>query len=197
MAAGEYVEDDDCDQGKDGGCAGLWEGQEDYGAEAKEGEPETGKQKERSTETEDGVEIFRHDADDAHGSGGPVEGDHAGSDDYSLAEAGLLDAAGEGEVFEDLHVEGVEAAELLVGGGAKEVEGSYADGVADGFGVGGSPGAGGPEAHDLEVAKEHSFAGGFDEGGREGDEVVGLGCYSVGQGSADDFAVEDDVGVSK
>ncbi len=91
---------------------------------------------ERGAEAEDGEEIFRHDVDDAHGSDGPVKSNHAGGDGYALAEAGLLDAAGEGEVFEDLHAEGVEAAELLVGGGAEEVEGSDADGVADGFGVG-------------------------------------------------------------
>ena len=64
-----------------------------------------------------------------------MEGDHAGGDGDSLAEAGEFDLAGEGEVFEDLHAEGFEAAELLVGGGAEEVEGSDADGVADGFGV--------------------------------------------------------------
>ena len=126
-----------------------------------------------------------------------MEGDHAGGGGDALTETGELDAVGEGEVFEDLHAEGVEAAELLVGGGAEEVEGSDADGVAEGFGVFGEPGTAGPEAEDSKIAEEHAFAGGFDDGGGEGDEVVGLGGDGLSEGAADGLGGEEDVGVGE
>ena len=44
-------------------------------------------------------------------------------------------------------------------GGAEEVEGTHADGVAEGFWVVDAPGTYGPEPHDLKVAEEHAFAG--------------------------------------
>ncbi len=47
------------------------------------------------------------------------------------------------------------------------------------------------------VAEERAFTDGLDEWGGEGDEVVGLRGYGVGQRSADGFAVEDDVGVGE
>src|SRR6185437_3481767 len=110
-----------------------------------------------------------------------MKADHAGGDGDTLAETGEFDAAREGEVFEDLHAEGVEAAKLLVGGGAKEVEGSDAYGVAFGTGVGGTPRPRGPEAHDLQVAEQHAFAGGFNDRCRKGDEVVRFGGHRLSQ----------------
>ena len=86
---------------------------------------------------------------------------------------------------------------MLIGGGAEEVEGSDADGVAEGFGVRGSPWAGGPETHDAEVTEERSFADGFDDGGGEGDEVVGAGGFRLGEGAAEDGGLEEDVGVGE
>jgi hypothetical protein len=62
----------------------------------------------------------------------------------ALGEASVLDATGEADVFDDLHAKGFEAADLLVGFAAEEVEGADAKSVAFCFWVGDAPGAGGP-----------------------------------------------------
>ncbi len=141
--------------------------------EADDQEPEAREEEEDDSEAEDGEEILGHDVDDAEGSWRPVDADHVWGEGDALTEAGELDAEGEGEVFEDLHGDGFEAADPVKGGGADEVEGADADRVA-GVGVGDAPGAGGPEGEDGEEAEEHGFAAGLDDGCGEGDEVVGV-----------------------
>ena len=79
----------------------------------------------------------------------------------------------------------------------EEVEGADADGVAFCFRVGDAPGAGSPEAEDLEEAEDGGFVPAFDDGGGDGDEVVGVGGYCVGEGEADGGGVEEDVGVGE
>ena len=85
----------------------------------------------------------------------------------------------------------------MVGGAAEEVEGADADGVALGFGIGDAPGTRGPEADDLEEAEDGGFVPALDDGGGDGDEVVGVGGYGVGESEADGVGVEEDVGVGE
>ena len=61
------------------------EHEEDCGGDAGEDDPEEHEQYERGAEAEDGEEIFSHDVDDAEGSAGPVEADHAGGGGDALA----------------------------------------------------------------------------------------------------------------
>lgn len=145
----------------------------------------------------DGEEVFRHDVDDAEGSAGPVHGDHAGSYSDLLTKAGEFDLAGDGEVFEDLHAEGLESAQLTVGGGAEEIKCADTDGVMDGFWIGGSPWSCDPEAHDTEVAEERAFAEGFDHRCGEGDKVVCASSYRISKRAAEDGGFEEDVGVGE
>ena len=126
-----------------------------------------------------------------------MEADQAGSVGDTLAKPSLLDAATEGEVFDDLHTKVVEATHLLVDGGAKEVECSDADGVTERPGVRHSPRPDGPEAHHMKIAEEHTLAKCLDEGGGEEDEVVGLGGDGVGECTAEGVGAEEDVGVGE
>ena len=103
----------------------------------------------------------------------------------ALAETGFFDAAGEGKVFEDVHLLAFEASDLEVGGAAHHVEGAHADGVADGFGVGYLPWAGDPEGEGLEEAHEESLVPAEDDEGGHGDDVVGLGFDGVDEGAAE------------
>ena len=48
-----------------------------------------------------------------------MNADEVGTGGDALAEAGSLDAAADGEVFDDLHAERFVAADLLIGGGAE------------------------------------------------------------------------------
>ena len=95
--------------------------------------------------------------------------DQSTTEGYALGEAGSLDAAAKADVFDDLHAEGFEAADVEIGAAADEVEGANADGVVSGFGVGDAPGAGGPEAEELEEAEEGGLVPALDGGGGDGD----------------------------
>ncbi len=65
------------------------------------------------------------------------------------------------------------------------------------LGVGDAPGAGRPEAEDLEETEDGGFVPAMDEGGGDGDEVVGVGGDGVGEGETDGGGVEEDVGVGE
>ena len=103
----------------------------------------------RDVETEGGPEVLGHDVDEARCAGGPVDADEAEAEAHALREACALNAAADTDVFDDLHAEGLIAADLEVGGPAEKVKGAEADGVAFCFGVGDAPGAPPPEAKDL------------------------------------------------
>ncbi len=83
-----------------------------------------------------------------------------------------------------------------VGLAADKVEGADADGVA-GIGVSNAPGAGGPEAHDLEKGDDGGLVPAADDGGWGEDEVVGAGADGVGEGAAEGVRAEEDVGVGE
>jgi hypothetical protein len=59
-----------------------------------------------------------------------VDAGKAASEGDALGETGTLDAAAKADVFDDLHAEGFETAEVEVGGAADEVEGTDAESVA-------------------------------------------------------------------
>ena len=65
------------------------------------------------------------------------------------------------------------------------------------LGVGDAPGAGGPEAEDLEEAEEGGFVPAVNEGGGGEDEVVRADGDSVGEGAAEGVGAEEDVGISE
>jgi hypothetical protein len=56
-----------------------------------------------------------------------VKADEAGAEGYALGQTGMLDAAGEGKVFDDLHAKRFVAADLKLSGSAEEVEGADTD----------------------------------------------------------------------
>ena len=90
-----------------------------------------------------GEGVLGHDVDEAAGAGRPVDADQTLAVGEALLEAVALDAAREGEVFDNFHAESGEATDLLVGLATDEVEGADADGIA-GIGVGDAPRAGQP-----------------------------------------------------
>lgn len=148
-------------------------------------------------EAEGGPEVFGQDGDEAAYAGGPVEADEASTEGDTLGETGSFDTAAKTDVFDDLHAKRFETADLLVGFAVEEVEGSDADGVIFCFGVGDAPGTGGPEAEYLEEAEDGGFVPAMNDGGGDGDEVVGVGGYGVGEGDADGGGVEENVGVGE
>ncbi len=195
-SAEEAVEGGDAADRDEGWRAGGAVEEGEGWADADDQEPGAGEDEEDDAEAEDGEEVFGHDVDDAESSWRPMDADHVGGEGDALTEAGELDAASEGEVFEDLHGDGVEAAESVEGRGADEVEGADADRVA-GAGVGDAPGTGGPEGEKGEEAEEHPFAAGAGDGCGEGDEVVGALGLGEGERSADRVGGEEDVGVGE
>ena len=56
--------------------------------------------------------------------------DQASAESDALDQACMLDTTGKSEIFDDLHTQRFEAADLEVGGAAEEVEGADAEGVA-------------------------------------------------------------------
>ena len=126
-----------------------------------------------------------------------MKADQATTEGYALDQTCMLDAAGESQIFDDLHAERFEAAGLDVGGTAEEVEGADAQGVAFGCWVGDAPGTGAPEGEYLKEPEDGGFVPAVDEGGGDGDEVVGAGGDRVAEGAADGVGAEEDVGVGE
>ena len=99
---------------------------------AKKVKPEAAYDENRGVVVSGGKGIFGHDVDQAGDARRPVNADEALSVSKPLAEAVRLDAAREGEVFDDFHTDGFEATDLQVGFAAYQIEGTDADRVAGG-----------------------------------------------------------------
>ena len=126
-----------------------------------------------------------------------MHGDHFGTEGHALAEARTFDAAAQVKVIEDLHRRRLKAAQFAIDRRADEVESADADCVAQRGGLGYAPRAHSPEAYHLQVCEEHSLTASFVDGGRQQDEVIGIGGNCLSECPADCIGSEDHVRVGE